>query len=330
MTRTNARVLAIGIAISILAFYFALRNVDFPHLLASILSAKPAWMVLVLLSYLANFWLKAIRWRDLLEPVHRVTAREAYPVMMTGFFANNILPAHLGELVRMYIGSRIFLVSKTEVLATLVLERILDFSAVALIFGGVLVTGGSLSNRLVYAGYVLIALTFLAFVLLFVSLRYEPTITRFIKRMVQPLPDRVGRRIVATFSLLMTAMYSMKSARLAFRMAVLSLLQWALVGLAIYAALLSVDVEVGIAAAAVTLVATVLATTLPSAPGFFGTIQLAFVLALVPYGISESDALAGSVIFHMISYSFVMISGVFSLKRLNIRVNELSQNLDHP
>ncbi len=330
MTRTNARVLVIGILISLLAFYFALRNIDFPQLLDSILSAKPVWMVLVLLFYISNFWLKAIRWSDLLEPVHKVTAKDAYPVMMTGFFANNILPAHLGELVRMYIGSRIFLVSKTEVLATLVLERILDFSAVALIFGGVLVTGGSVSNRLVYAGYVLIALTFLAFILLYVSLRHEPAITRFIKRRVRPFPVRVGERMVSTFTLLMTAMYSMKSTRLAIRVAVLSLLQWALVGLAIYAALLSVDVEVGIAAAAVTLVATVLATTLPSAPGFFGTVQLAFVLALLPYGISESDALAGSVIFHMISYFFVMISGVFSLKRLNIRFNELGKSLDHP
>ena len=53
------------------------------------------------------------------------------------------------------------------------------------------------------------------------------------------------------------------------------------------------------------------------------TLGMGFVLALVPYGVSESDALAVSIIFHILSYSFVMISGVIALRRLDIRVSEL-------
>ena len=120
----------------------------------------------------------------------------------------------------------------------------------------------------------------------------------------------------------------MKSVRLVVRSLVLSLLQWMLVGLAIYAALRSVGVEIEIAGIVVTLAAMVLAVSLPAAPGFFGTIQLAFVLALVPYGVSENDALAGSVIFHIISYIYVMISGVIALQQLNIRVTQLRSDLD--
>ena len=47
-----------------------------------------------------HYWLKAMRWCDLLAPVYETRTAEAYPVMMTGFFANNFLPAHLGEFVR--------------------------------------------------------------------------------------------------------------------------------------------------------------------------------------------------------------------------------------
>ena len=78
----------------------------------------------------------------------------------------------------------------------------------------------------------------------------------------------------------------------------------------------------------VTLAATVLAVSLPAAPGFFGTIQLAFVLALLPYGVSENDALAGSIIFHIISYSYVMISGVIALQLLNLRFTDLRREAD--
>ena len=123
-------------------------------------------------------------------------------------------------------------------------------------------------------------------------------------------------------------MHSMKSGRLVLRSVVLSLLQWVLVGLAIYAALRSVGVPIDMAAVVVTLAATVLAVSLPAAPGFFGTIQLAFVLALGPYGVSESDALAGSVIFHIVSYFYVMISGVIALQQLNMKFADLRPGVD--
>lgn len=325
MTARVARALVFGIVVSLLAFYFALRNVDLSSLIDSVFSADPIWMLIVLVSYIVHYWLKAMRWCNLLEPVYQARTAEVYPVMMTGFFANNFLPAHLGEFVRMYIGARVFQISKTEVLATIVLERILDFSVIALMFGGALIGGGAISDELVYAGYVMVAVTLIAWVLIFVALRFEQPVQRLIRWLLKPLPSRIGERIVNMELMALTALHSMKSIRLMVSSSVLSLLQWALVGLAIYAALRSVGVEIDFAAAVVTLAATVLAVSLPAAPGFFGTIQLAFVLALLPYGVSENDALAGSVIFHIISYSYVMISGLIALQQLNVRVSDIKR-----
>ena len=322
------RMFLFGLFVSLLALYFALKNVELSSLVDSVLSASPAWMAVILVCYMLHYWLKAIRWCDLLEPVCKVRSSEAFPVMMTGFFANNFLPAHLGELVRMYVGSKIFQVSKTEVLATIVLERILDFTTVALMFGAALIYGGTISHQLIYAGYVLIVLTLLAWALLFISLRYQQSVLQFVKWMLKPLPLRIGDRIVDLLLLVFTAMSSLKSARLVTRSMVLSLLQWVLVGLAIFSALRAVGVEIGMDGAVVTLAATVLAVSLPAAPGFFGTIQLAFVLALVPYGVAESDALAGSVIFHIISYLLVIVFGVIALQQLNMRVSDLKVEVD--
>jgi uncharacterized protein (TIRG00374 family) len=328
MTSKNIRALVIGVIISVVALYFALRNVDFSTLWDSVISANPAWMALVLASYAVHYWLKAIRWRDLLEPVKCVTTGQAYPVMMSGFFANNILPAHLGELVRMYVGSKLFLVSKTQVLATIMLERILDFSTIAVLFGGALVLGSAISDQLALAGYVLLGLTLFAWLVIFIALRFEQPMLRFTGWLLKPLPDRFAERMLEMLVLALSALHSMKSLRLVIRSVVLSLLQWGLVGLAVFAALQSVGVDIGMAVALITLAATVLAVALPAAPGFFGTIQLAFVLALVPYGVTESDALAGSVIFHIISYGYVMISGVIVLNQLNMRVSDLNRGVD--
>ncbi|MCW8925482.1 MAG: flippase-like domain-containing protein [Xanthomonadales bacterium] len=328
MTSKNIRALVVGIIISLAAFYFALRNVDFSALANAVLSADLGWMAVVLVSYMVHYWFKAMRWRDLLEPVKRVTTTQAYPVMMTGFFANNILPAHLGEFVRMYVGSKLYLVSKTQVLATIVLERLLDFSTIAVLFGGALVLGSAISEQLVPAGYVLLGLTLFAWLVIFIFLRFEEPMLRFTGWLLKPLPDRFVERVLELLLLALSAMHSMTSTRLVIRSVVLSLLQWALVGLAVFAALESVGVEVGMAVAVITLAATVLAVALPAAPGFFGTIQLAFVLALAPYGIAESDALAGSVIFHIISWAYVMVSGVIALQQLNMRVGDLNRDVE--
>jgi hypothetical protein len=328
MTSNNSRALVTGLAISVLALYFALRNVDMPALLAAISSARPAWMAAVLVAYLIHYWLKAMRWCDLLAPVYETRTAEAYPVMMTGFFANNFLPAHLGEFVRMWVGGRVFRVSKTEVLATIVLERILDFSVIALLFGAALAAGGAISAQLTYAGYMLLGMTVIAWALIFIALRYEKAAQRVLGWLLRPLPARFGARIGEMFSLALFAMHSLKSARLVARIVALSLLQWLLVGIAVYAALEAVAVQIPMGAAVVTLAATVLAVTLPAAPGFFGTIQLAFVLALAPYGVAESDALAGSVIFHIISYLFVMVAGVIALHRLGMKFGDLKRGVD--
>lgn len=326
MKSKNVRALIFGVLVSVVAFYFALRNVDLSSLFDTVLSANLAWVVVVLVFYMVHFWLKAMRWCDLLEPVYQARTVEAYPVMMTGFFANNFLPAHLGEFVRMYVGAKLFQIRKTEVLATIVLERMLDFSVIALMFGGALISDNKISYQLIYAGYVLIVITVVAWLMIFVALRYEQPALRFISWVLKPVPARFSERVAEMVVLALAAMHSMKSVRLVIRSVVLSLLQWFLVGLAIYAALRSVGVEINMAGAVVTLAATVLAVSLPAAPGFFGTIQLAFVLALVPYGVSENDALAGSVIFHMVSYILVMISGVISLQQLNMRVADLSHD----
>ena len=40
---------------------------------------------------------------------------------------------------------------------------------------------------------------------------------------------------------------------------------------------------------------------------------------------TQSDALAGSIIFHIISYLFVMVAGVFALHRLGMKFGDLKR-----
>ena len=73
-------------------------------------------------------------------------------------------------------------------------------------------------------------------------------------------------------------------------------------GVTIYFSLVAVNITAPFSASLVVLAFIVFAVIIPSTPGFFGTIQLAYMLALKPFGITETDAIAASVFFHIITY----------------------------
>ena len=61
-----------------------------------------------------------------MAPVHPTRAFELYWVMMIGFFANNVLPLRMGELVRAHVCGTKLHISRTASLGTILLERLCD------------------------------------------------------------------------------------------------------------------------------------------------------------------------------------------------------------
>jgi hypothetical protein len=76
-----------------------------------------------------------------------------------------------------------------------------------------------------------------------------------------------------------------------------SLLQWSLMGVCAWMSMAAVGITVGPAITIIVLTATVVAVTLPNAPGYVGALQAAFVFALQPFGVSSESAFAASVFY---------------------------------
>ena len=92
------------------------------------------WALPAIASLFLFYLLKAIRWAQIIDPDGKLPAPAVFPSMMIGFAGNNLLPLRLGELVRIYVGSRDVKKSMTMITATLIVERVLDvISVLALI-----------------------------------------------------------------------------------------------------------------------------------------------------------------------------------------------------
>ena len=108
----------------------AVWGIDFKDVKDSFAQANYATLPVLLALLFLYFWLKAIRWQLLLHPLHEFRTKQVFGPLMIGFMGNNVLPAHLGELFRVYVLARKYRLSKTAVFSTVVLERILDLAAI--------------------------------------------------------------------------------------------------------------------------------------------------------------------------------------------------------
>ena len=70
--------------------------------------------------------LRAFRWKFLLRPIQSENVNGLFSVLMIGYFSNNILPARMGELVRVQFLRMNYNISRMQALATILVEKVFD------------------------------------------------------------------------------------------------------------------------------------------------------------------------------------------------------------
>src|SRR5207247_73618 len=108
------------------AIALILGQVDLARTADVLATAAPVWVGLMLALTFTDLLFRAWRWQRLLAPIHHVPYLRTLGYLGIGYFANNLLPARLGELVRShYLGDREG-ISRATTLGTLFVERVVD------------------------------------------------------------------------------------------------------------------------------------------------------------------------------------------------------------
>ena len=115
-----------GYLISIVLVYLAFRKVQFAALWNSISEANYWWVLVNVAFVMAMMYYRAYRWKFMVDPIKKVGMSKLFSSTMIGFMASNVLPLRLGEFVRAWSLGRIADMSRSAVLATIVIERIFD------------------------------------------------------------------------------------------------------------------------------------------------------------------------------------------------------------
>ncbi len=128
--------LLLGTIIALAFVWLIGRNVNPGQLLHAFATANPVDVLAALLLFGIGYTLRIARWQTMLKPARPDIAwwRCAGP-FMASFAANNVLPLRAGDVLRAFGFNQRLGVSPGGVLATLLVERLLDLLLLLLMLG---------------------------------------------------------------------------------------------------------------------------------------------------------------------------------------------------
>ena len=313
---------------TVLALTYALWDIDFSEL-GRLLSGGDYWVVAPFLALLAIFyWIKAIRWVLILKPVGQFSLSEVTPAMVIGYAGNNVLPAHLGELIRTVIFARRYGKSISSVATTLLVERVFDLIAILSLYAAGMAMIGAPPESLEIGAW-FITLLVASFIVTIAIILYKPNLVLvFWDWIGTHLPGTLVKHVSGILHNVITAFSSLRSPSQVAVMIAWSVLKWSLMAAMVWLSLIAYGTDVSPAISMILLAVLALAAAIPNAPGYIGAIQAAYVFALRPFGVSEETAFAASVLFLVCQWVPVTAAGVTYFISGSLHVTELRREVE--
>ncbi len=301
-----------GTALGLALLYAATRKLDAVALATTLRSVDWPWLGVVLAAASAFCAIKAWRWGLLLAFARRPPFRELHSAVYTGL-AVNFLVAHAGEFLRAATIARKQRTTTSAVLASIVVERLLDFLALLVLLALIAVV---LPDRpaMVATAAVISALVVAGMLAFLVALLHPPAWSeRLAFRLRQLLPVQLQQWLNQQLDRFRTGLASLRNPGPLFWAVVASVLQWVFVIAAIWSSGRAVGLPATLAAVTVTLVVIVIGLALPNSPLQIGTTQLAFVVGLGTDGTGETPAIAASLVYTSFVILPIMLTGGIAL-----------------
>lgn len=326
--RTSGRLdwkVAVGLALSIGALYWAFHDVDFSLVARHVAEADPLLFAAAVFMTTALFYIRAVRWHWLLEPIQPgIGYRPRLAATCIGFMANNLLPARIGEFVRAYALGRITGMRVSAAFGSLVVERLLDgIMVIGLFFAAMAAPGfpdtAGGGDIAVAARVMLGVVSLLAVLLVGIVLRplAAVRIGRGLARRL--LPEAFRRPVVDAFEALVHGFSVLRSPRLMMVSLLWSAILWLTGAVSFWLGFLAFGIDAPFVAAVFLQSLVALGVSLPSAPGFFGLFEGFARLGLVEvYGVEAARAVGFAIGFHIGGFIPITLIGLWYTWRLGI------------
>jgi glycosyltransferase 2 family protein len=336
----------LGLAIGAIALYFTFRNMDFALLGRELLAADPFLLALAAAAVTGVFWIRAWRWKVILEPVAVVPFRSRFAATTIGFMGNNLLPARVGEFMRAYALSRTERVPVVASFASLVVERLFDgVLVIVLLFISMSLPGfpefsgaqefrlfeGTDFQQVLTIGGLARGVTVIVGAVIFVlgGLVLMPRIAvRVLERIVQVLPPSVRRPIVDALEAFLTGVAVLRDPRLLLRATAWSVALWVFNAFGAWLGFRAFGLDLPFSGALFFQSVIALAVSLPSPPGYVGIYHAVatFIVSSLFGAATPEHAVAFATGFHAAGFIPVTLIGLYYAWKMGLSMTEATMS----
>lgn len=308
----NKKIIA-SIAVSIALVFFLLSQVEMGEIIGAFKNIPASLVMAGFVFYALSYLFRALRFKVLLH--REIPLGTLFNIVAVHTMWTNILPFRSGELSYFYLlkkkGGAASYVSGVP---SLVLARVFDLFAIGALFLVSFATAGELPREMKITGFILIGLLsiLLLFLLFLISQR-----ERFLRRLKSlALKLKLKRiklvgKLLGTGEEILEGFNAVKSKRLMYLTALLSLFIWLFVYLFNLALIRAVGVEITVLHAFFISSFFVLAGLFPI-HGFagFGTTEGIWVITIIWFGVTKEDSIVTGFQLHAMALFFVILLGV--------------------
>lgn len=312
----------LGILISVVLMYFALRKLNILEAWEVIKSAQYAWLIPGVAVYFVAVWARAWRWHYLLRPLKKISTRSMFPIVTIGYMGNNIYPYRAGEVLRAAILKKREGVPISASLATILVERVFD-GVVMLAF--VFLNLSELSRLTDSSGFIgnirnlalYGAIVFIAILVIFLLAAMFPHQTSkladwFINRVI---PGKIREKVSSLTHRFLGGLESLRSPVDALMVFFTSVVIWLLETLKYWFVMHAFPFEVSFFALMLMNGIVNLATTIPSAPGYVGTFDAPGIALLTAYKVPNALAVGYTLVLHVALWFPITALGFYYFTR---------------
>jgi uncharacterized protein (TIRG00374 family) len=265
--------------------------------------------------------LRGVRWKYLLNPAMPVSSFKLFSLLIVGFFMNNLLPLRLGELVRAHITGQKLQMSRSNVLATIVVERLFDGISYVCLFVVTVILLPSFPE-LAKRSFLLGGAVFGgAMLFLFFLVRNKERAAGMLRKI--PMPEKMKphfQRISINF---LNGLGIFGRGKALITVFILSLIIWTIEGSVFLMMSNAFHLNMNLLQCFFVMITIGIGAALPTAPGYVGTVEFLGVTALTFLGINKDQAFGYIVTLHLLQFVTIAFWGIRTLLTEKISFSEL-------
>lgn len=319
----------LSVALAIVFIYIAFYNVNFSDVLFHVNQANILWTVIFAFLVLFGHLIRALRWKFILNSVKPdVKLKNLFASLMVGYGVNSVTPK-LGELTRAVLIGKWEGLSRSSMLGTVILERIIDIISLAFaILIAVLISSINLYEQfpwLELALYISAAIIIAVLLLIYISVRYQEKFYNSIIKLFGKFSGSLALTIAHIFNMLTDGFNSLKGTRNYLLTIFSTIAIMAVYALTSYVGFLMLDIKdanygMGWVIMSISAIGVVIPT--PGATGSYHTLAKSTLVLI--YGFSEVISLAYAFLTHIISYLIAIIGALICFFWMNRKKSEPS------